>query len=365
MPRQIFKNRVLATAGPLPPSVTLDNLRTWIPLRKGRFAEAFDNEVTHLLCTHEQFKKRVPLVRQVLKDYKRVHIVHYDWLEFSAVANKRLPEREYSMRNILAKERAEKSERNRQENGRREGERGVNPTLFHIYQDRQFFSYQIDLTCNNSDDGEFGQRYTLTLWESNAKPHLYWFTAKFMRRKGDPNAGYHRPSPCSGKWRHEMDLFLNFFRIKTGIDWQDRVLLAGTTPLSAFQYSPPANGKPIGRRLRFSYDCCVELNLEWKQQNLPQEISHRNGSGEAEEAVQSTEDFNRESAGHDIHDGDIAIGLGEDTCEDVTSGARPNGGSDDSIMEPLDPNDSCMWLQKDSAEAAGDEPGESPMETGS
>lgn len=30
-------------------------------MRKGRFAEPFDDEVTHLLCTHEQFKNRVPL----------------------------------------------------------------------------------------------------------------------------------------------------------------------------------------------------------------------------------------------------------------------------------------------------------------
>ena len=70
------------------------------------------------------------LVKQVLKGHKRIHIVHYDWLEFSAVFNKRLPEREYSMRSILAKERAEQRERNRQENGRREGERGVNPSKF-------------------------------------------------------------------------------------------------------------------------------------------------------------------------------------------------------------------------------------------
>ncbi|KAJ4150952.1 hypothetical protein LMH87_011679 [Akanthomyces muscarius] len=318
MPRQIFKNHVIASAGPPPQSITLENLRRWIPMRKGRFAEPFDDEVTHLLCTHEQFKKRVPLVKQVLKGHKRIHIVHYDWLEFSAVFNKRLPEREYSMRSILAKKRAEQRERNRQENGRREGERGVNPTLFHVYRDREFFAYQIDLTRNHSEDGEFGQRYMMTLWESNAKPHLYWFTAKFMRRKGDPNAAYHRPSPCSGKWRREMDLFMNFFRIKTGIDWHDRVLLEGTTPLSAFQYCPPKGGKPVGRRLRFSYDCCVELNLEWKQQNLPQEISHETEYGKVEDAVGSAEDGKLDSDENDDH-GNCAMDLdeglgGDDAC---------------------------------------------------
>ncbi|TQW00388.1 anthranilate synthase component II [Cordyceps javanica] len=303
MPRQIFKNRVLAAAGPPPPSITLDNLRTWIPLRKGRFAEQFEDEVTHLLCTHKQFKKRVPLVKKVLQNYKRVHIVHYDWLEFSAVANRRLPEWEYSMRNIVAKERAEKREKNRQESGRREGERGVNPTLFHVYQDREFFRYQIDLTRNKSDDGEFGQRYTLTLWESNAKPHLYWFTAKFMRRKGDLHAGYHRPSSCSGKWRHEMDLFKNFFRIKTGIEWQDRVLLEG--------------GKPVGRRLRFSYESCVELNSQWKRQNSPLNCSHNTEEEEEEEEhVDLTEAYN--------HDPSI---INNDGVAMTLDGAVPNGDS--------------------------------------
>ncbi|ATY63413.1 brct domain containing [Cordyceps militaris] len=332
MPRQIFKNRVLATAGPPPQSITLENLRAWIPMRKGRFAERFDDEVTHLLCTYEQFKKRVPLVKQVLKDHKRVHIVHYDWLEFSTVFNKRLPEREYSMRSILAEERAEQRERNRKENGRLEAA-GVlktnisprTPALFHVYRDREFFPYKIDITRSDSDDGEFGQRYTLTLWESNAKPHLYWFTAKFMRRKGDPNAGYHRPSPCSGKWRHEMNHFMNFFRIKTGIDWQDRVLLEGTTPLSSFQYSPPAGGKPVGRRLRFSYECCVELNMEWKQQNLAQTISHDTENGDKEEeSGKSKEGDSRDTDENDENDendddkdecGDTAIGL-DDGCRD-------------------------------------------------
>lgn len=70
----------------------------------------------------------VRLVKQVLKEHKRIHIVHYDWLEFSAVFNKRLSEKDYSMRCILAKEKAEQRERDRHENGRRQGERGVNPS---------------------------------------------------------------------------------------------------------------------------------------------------------------------------------------------------------------------------------------------
>lgn len=60
MVRQIFKGRVLAAAGPLPGQLTVDNLKRWTALRKGHFSEDLDDTVTHLLCTRDQFKKKVP-----------------------------------------------------------------------------------------------------------------------------------------------------------------------------------------------------------------------------------------------------------------------------------------------------------------
>ncbi|KND92353.1 hypothetical protein TOPH_03147 [Tolypocladium ophioglossoides CBS 100239] len=256
MPRQIYRNRVLAAAGPLPGELTVDNLKRWTKLRRGEFTEDFDETVTHLLCTKEQFNKRVPRVKDALTRGKRFHIVHYDWFEFSTVYEKRQPERDYSMRNYLAKQNAAKREQAQIERGKKEGEKFVNTNLYHVYIDRDFFPYQIDITRDEAATGESGQRYTLSLWESNAKPHLYWFTAKFLKRKGDSQPSYYRPSRCSGKWRREMDLFMDFFRIKTGLEWQNRVLGEKTMPASLFQYSPP----PVGRRLQFEYEYCLEMN---------------------------------------------------------------------------------------------------------
>ncbi|POR36068.1 Uncharacterized protein TPAR_03727 [Tolypocladium paradoxum] len=284
MPRQIYRNRVIAAAGPLPGELTVDNLKRWTKIRRGAFTEDFDETVTHLLCTKEQFNKRVPRVKDALKRGKRFHIVHYDWFVFSTVYEKREPERSYSMRNYLAKQNAAKRELARIERGKKEGEKFVNTNLYHVYIDRDFFPYQIDITRDDEATGESGQRYTLSasdspsrsdivpaqhaansttqLWESNAKPHLYWFTAKFLKRRGDSQPSYHRPSRCSGKWRREMDLFMDFFRIKTGLEWQDRVLGEKTMPASLFQYSPPTGGKPVGRRLRFEYEYCLEANAQ-------------------------------------------------------------------------------------------------------
>ncbi|KAF5027870.1 hypothetical protein F66182_11 [Fusarium sp. NRRL 66182] len=260
MPAQIFKNRVFTAAGPLPGQLTVDNLKRWTTLRKGVFLEDFDDGVTHLLCTKEQFDKKVPKVRQALKRGKGFHIVHCDWFEFSTAQNKRLPEVEYSMRSLVAKEMAKKREKERAEKGKRDAEKFVNTSHYHLYRDRVNFVYQIDLTRDNEFTGELGQKYTLCLWESNAKPHLYWFTAKFLKRKGSSQPSYHRPSPHEGKWDHEMNQFMDFFKIKTGIEWPDRVTLAHTMPSSYFQYTPPTGGKPVGRRLKFDIDYCREIN---------------------------------------------------------------------------------------------------------
>lgn len=66
------------------------------------------------------------IVKEALARGKRQHIVHCDWFEISAVNDKKEPERDFSMRNILAKQNAAKRELARIERGKREGERGVN-----------------------------------------------------------------------------------------------------------------------------------------------------------------------------------------------------------------------------------------------
>lgn len=69
------------------------------------------------------------IVKDALKRGKRFHIVHCDWFEFSAIKNKRLPEKEFSMRNILAKQNAKRRERARIEKGKRDGEKFVNTSM--------------------------------------------------------------------------------------------------------------------------------------------------------------------------------------------------------------------------------------------
>lgn len=80
------------------------------------------------------------------------------------------------------------------------------------------------------------------LYESNARPHLYWFVAKFFKRKGDSQPNYYRPSDTPGLFWREFILFKHFFEKKTGIPWEKRLILcnpatriADVTPTSGVE----------------------------------------------------------------------------------------------------------------------------------
>ncbi|KAF5546361.1 hypothetical protein FNAPI_8869 [Fusarium napiforme] len=323
MVAQIFKNRIIAAAGPLPGQLTVENLKRWISLRKGVFIDDFDETVTHLLCTKEQFDKKLPKVRKALKLGKGIHVVHCDWFEYSTVKNKKLPEADYSMRSLIAKENAKKREKARVEKGKRNAEKFVDTNRFHLYRDRLNFVYQVDITRDNELTGEFGQKYSLCLWESNAKPHLYWFTAKFLKQKGSSQPMYHRPSPHEGKWRAEMDLFMEFFKKKTGIAWEDRVSLAQTMPSSYFQYEPPSRGKPIGRRLKHDIEYCRKINASIRGLPWP---------------PPKEEELKTDSAEHESDDGPRALEEDEDEVM-VSPPDSPRAPAEESGTDPKELGD--------------------------
>jgi hypothetical protein len=82
------------------------------------------------------------------------------------------------MRILQAKENAKRRERERIEKGRRNGQKFVNTStalsysilfvdantvvdFFHLYRDRENFVYEVDITRDDPETGEPGQKYTL------------------------------------------------------------------------------------------------------------------------------------------------------------------------------------------------------------
>lgn len=80
----IFKYCVVAIAGDLDDSAwKQEKVKQWVQYWGGTFSEIVDGNVTHLLCTEENFKKKVGPVRAALKN-KATKVVVRDWLEDSS-----------------------------------------------------------------------------------------------------------------------------------------------------------------------------------------------------------------------------------------------------------------------------------------
>ncbi|KAL2018904.1 hypothetical protein VTK56DRAFT_10271 [Thermocarpiscus australiensis] len=245
--KPIFRGFTIAVAGDLGGGQWSDaNIERWVKLREGRFVRQMDDSVTHLVCSDEEFQRRGPAVRAALKRPRTCEIVTRYWLDFSTQKSKRLPEEPYSLLRKLRKERELERKRMQLIKGLELAERAVNPNLYHLYSDQTFFRYEVVLTRDDEANGIQGVRYVLTLHESNAKPHLYWFVVRFYKKKGDPQPKIDRPSNAPGLFAREFALFEFFFQIKTGIPWAQRLVKAGTTDKSLFQYTPPTGGKPVG-----------------------------------------------------------------------------------------------------------------------
>jgi hypothetical protein len=72
-------------------------------------------------------------VKQALKRHKNFPIIHCDWYEFSTVQNKRLPEKDYSMRSLQAKLNAKRREKERWEKGIQQGKKFVNTSTTSLH----------------------------------------------------------------------------------------------------------------------------------------------------------------------------------------------------------------------------------------
>ncbi|KAH6624492.1 hypothetical protein B0J18DRAFT_478954 [Chaetomium sp. MPI-SDFR-AT-0129] len=254
--KPIFRNLTITVAGSLidpngdgSTQWTDINIDRWVTLRDGRFTRAMTDDVTHVVCTAEEFERRGLVVKEALKRPKTCQIVTLDWLEDSMHKRKRLDEEPYSHLRALRRARERERKRLMVVKGLEKAVKQVNPNLYHLYRDHTFFQYEVVITRDDEEAGILGERYILSLFESNnAKPRLYWFLAKYYKKKGDTQAKIHRPSHAPGLFAREFALFESFFRIKTGIPWEQRLLgvKGGEGRERVFRYQPPTGGKPVG-----------------------------------------------------------------------------------------------------------------------
>ncbi|KAI0460407.1 hypothetical protein F5B21DRAFT_6858 [Xylaria acuta] len=241
----IFKDCVVSIAGDLDDyDWREEKVKQWVQYWGGTFSSIVDSNVTHLLCTRTNFKKKIADVRVALKS-KDTKIVMRDWLEDSINKKARLKTLPYQLDEEARQEEAKGRKIQKTKTYSKNVDGYVDERFWHVYRDSTYFQYQIELKRDDKDSGNVGEKHLLTLWESNAKPCNYRCTTLFTKKSKNKASRYPlNETPVDLKTG--LKTFETFFKKKTSILWDDRIEKMGTTGPEHFQYQPPSGGKPVG-----------------------------------------------------------------------------------------------------------------------
>ncbi|EPE03299.1 brct domain containing protein [Ophiostoma piceae UAMH 11346] len=298
---RILHGVTIATAGSLGPGWTDTDVARWMGYNGGRFVAALsdknDDGVTHVLSTLEEFskpkKKQCTNLRRALDrgtGKRGVHIVLQDWLEDSLYKRRRLRETRYLLRNVNRESKQAPEER--QKKLAEQQARGQSQAETFINTDCTGFSYKVTISRDHEAAGILGERYLLYLFESHAKPPLYWFAARHYKSRKHSRPLDFRPSGSCGLFATEFAHFslpvvstLISTRpdepvdpilpmVETAAQSVARMMSCingGTYEASAattsayFKYERPVKGQPVG---------AIE-----NEENLPPEVDKLNSEG--------------------------------------------------------------------------------------
>ncbi|KAI0448054.1 hypothetical protein F4803DRAFT_5541 [Xylaria telfairii] len=242
----IFKDCVVSIAGDLDDyDWREEKVKQWVHYWGGTFSSIVDGNVTHLLCTKKNFDKNIADVRVALRS-KDTKIVRRDWLEDSINKVVRLKTLPYQLDEEAKQEKAKTRQIQKREKYSKNAENYVDEGFWHVYSDSTYFQYQIQLKRDDKESGNVGEKYLLTLWESNAKPYNYQCTVLFTKKGSRSKSSRCPPDGTPVNLKTGLKAFERLFRKKTGIEWNDRIEKMGTMGLEHFQYQPPSGGKPVG-----------------------------------------------------------------------------------------------------------------------
>ncbi|PVH88646.1 hypothetical protein DL98DRAFT_477182 [Cadophora sp. DSE1049] len=262
---QIFKGLTMSAAGTFKgvrEDISHEQLAKWIKAHGGAFESKVTGDTTHLICSIEEFKKKSEQVQKAWQlSRTRCHIVTFDWVEDCLLRPKNskrlLKERAYTLDRTLVNlkkgiEVDKAALRKRFDENARIAHELSNSNMYHIYYE-DGFEYKVILSRVRLDGKTMIEKYTLYLFESNAKsPLLYMFGAKYSRS--------HRPLTFYRQDCRPMDFctafhcFKKFFKERSGIDWDDRleriipkkIENGKVVEHNFFKYLPPPQGRQTG-----------------------------------------------------------------------------------------------------------------------
>ncbi|KAI9799746.1 MAG: hypothetical protein M1833_003865 [Piccolia ochrophora] len=250
-----FKGYLIALAGEFGGSRTYANIERWIVNGGGRYSSTVTKDVTHVICTYEDFKAKSKRVKQALS-FPTIQLLSFEWLEDTLNSKRVRKGKKYTIQNVAKAyqrdkkntSRALKSEQEvlnaatcRFQNGCEAAQAELASGNYHIYRDTTLFEYDIVLARADLEKNR-NERYQLRLYETHAVPRMYAVTAKYTRPFFSSTVTL---APPNSFFKDAFIAFRRFFKGKTHIEWEERQD-GKKWAEDAFWYTLPAAGKPRG-----------------------------------------------------------------------------------------------------------------------
>ncbi|KAL9004042.1 MAG: hypothetical protein Q9188_003130 [Gyalolechia gomerana] len=228
---------IIAATGDFGPRRSHETLKRWTEENGGQWATKLCPEVTHLICTKEDYRSKAPMVKQALR-LKLFTIVTYDWFEDSLMKGYRLaPRGDYLVaRAIKDAKKIKQVKKQIKKATIKKGDR------YRVYRDSTRFAYDIVLVRVNLLQNK-SERYVLRLCTTHDVPKYYASLLTYHTR--DSPAQKSVLAPMGSDWATAFDAFTNAFKSKTKVEWDER-LKPRRLEEEAFVYSPPKDGGPKG-----------------------------------------------------------------------------------------------------------------------
>lgn len=245
---------IIAATGDFGPRRGHETLKRWIEKNGGQWATKICPEVTHLICTKEDYRSKAPMVKQALK-LRLFTIVTYDWLEDSLMKGYRLaPRGDYLVARAIKD--AKKAKQVKKQTKKARIQKGVDDfkkecqdiqnhlfsDRYQVYRDSTRFAYDIILVRVNLLQNK-SERYVLRLCTTHDVPKYYAALLTYHTR--DSPAQKSILAPKGSDWSTAFGAFKNAFKAKTKTEWDER-FKPRQLDEEAFVYSPPKDGEPKG-----------------------------------------------------------------------------------------------------------------------
>ncbi|KAL8836343.1 MAG: hypothetical protein Q9170_002957 [Blastenia crenularia] len=260
----------IAATGDFGSRRTHENLKRWIEKNGGQWATKISPEVTHLVCTKEDYLNKTPMgnaecpmnplnssinphpVKQALR-LKLFTIVTYDWLEDSLMKGFRMAVKgNYLVARAIKEVKKVKKEKKRtkKETIKKGGSFVPEPTSmpalftdrYQIHRDSTRFAYDIILIRVNLLQNK-SERYVLRLCTTHDVPKHYASLLTYHTR--DRPAQKSVLAPIGSDWTTAFGAFTKAFKAKTKVEWDERLKVRRGEE-GAFVYTPPKEGEPVG-----------------------------------------------------------------------------------------------------------------------